>query len=108
MKVEEAGKTYDVVIIGSPKVNEGYKLIGNSSYPRIASEYERTFQVLKSLPVDFFLGAHGGYFDLATKYPRMKEGGASPFIDPVGYKRYVTDREKAFRMELAKQKAAIK
>ena len=108
MKVEEAGKTYDVVIIGSPNVNEGYKLVGNSSYPQIASDYERTFQVLKSLPVDFFLGAHGGYFDLATKYPRMKEGGASPFIDPVGYKRYVTDREKAFRMELAKQKAAIK
>ena len=108
MKVEEAGKTYDVVIIGSPNVNEGYKLVGNSSYPQIASDYERTFRVLKSLPVDFFLGAHGGYFDLETKYPRMKEAGASPFIDPVGYKRYVTDREKAFRMELAKQKAAIK
>ena len=108
MKVEEAGKTYDVVIIGSPNVNEGYKLVGNSSYPQIASDYERTFRVLKSLPVDFFLGAHGGYFDLETKYPRMKEAGASPFIDPAGYKRYVTDREKAFRTELAKQKAAIK
>src|SRR5258705_13424990 len=32
MKVEEAGKTYDVVIIGSPNVNPGYKLVGNSSY----------------------------------------------------------------------------
>jgi metallo-beta-lactamase class B len=107
MKIEEAGKTYDVVIIGSPNVNEGYKLVGNSSYPEIASDYERTFRVLKSLPVDFFLGAHGGYFDLETKYARRKEGAASPFIDPVGYKSYVTDREKAFRTELAKQKVAI-
>jgi metallo-beta-lactamase class B len=37
----------------------------------------------------------------------MKEGSASPFIDPAGYKSYVTDREKAFRTELAKQKAAL-
>jgi metallo-beta-lactamase class B len=107
MKVEEGGKAYNVVIIGSPNVNEGYKLVGNSSYPQIASDYEQTFRVLKSLPVDFFLGAHGSYFDMAAKYARIKEGTASPFIDPVGYKSYVTDREKAFRTELAKQKAAI-
>jgi metallo-beta-lactamase class B len=107
MKVEEAGKIYDVVIIGSPNVNEGYKLVMNSSYPRVESDYERTFQVLKSLPVDIFLGAHGSYFDLEAKYARLKEGAVTPFIDPAGYKRYVAEREVAFRMELAKQKAAL-
>lgn len=107
MKVEEAGKLYDVVIIGSPNVNEGYKLVMNSAYPEIASDYERTFRVLKSLPVDIFLGAHGSYFDLLTKYARLKDGAVSPFIDPAGYKRYVTDREEAFRTELARQKAAL-
>jgi metallo-beta-lactamase class B len=107
MKVTEAGKSYDVVIIGSPNVNDGYKLVGNPSYPGIVVDYERTFQVLKSLPVDIFLGAHGSYFDLLTKYPRLKEGAANPFIDPAGYKSYVADREKAYRTELAKQKAAL-
>ena len=107
MKVEEAGKTYAVVIVGSPNVNEGYKLVVNPSYPEIASDYERTFRVLKSLPVDIFLGAHGDYFDLQTKYARLKEGAVTPFIDPTGYKRYITDREEAFRTELAKQKAAL-
>jgi metallo-beta-lactamase class B len=106
MKVTEVGKTYDVVIIGSPNVNDGYKLVGNPSYPGIESDYERTFRVLKSLPVDIFLGAHGSYFDLQTKYPRLKEGAANPFIDPAGYASYVTDRERAYRTELAKQKAA--
>lgn len=106
MKAEEAGKIYDVVIIGSPNVNEGYKLVGNSSYPKIESDYERTFRVLKSLPADIFLGAHGAYFDLDAKYARLKEGAVSPFVDPAGYARYVTDREKAFRTELAKQKKA--
>ena len=107
MKVTEAGKSYDVVIIGSPNVNDGYKLVGNPSYPGIVSDYERTFQVLKSLPVDIFLGAHGSYFDLLTKYPQLKEGAANPFIDPAGYRSYVADRERAYRTELAKQKAAL-
>jgi metallo-beta-lactamase class B len=107
MKVEEGGKTYDVVIVGSPNVNAGYKLVMNTSYPEIASDYERTFRVLKSLPVDIFLGAHGDYFDLQTKFARLKEGAVTPFIDPAGYKRYIANREEAFRTELAKQKAVV-
>ncbi len=107
MKLVEAGKSYDVVIIGSPNVNDGYKLVGNPSYPGIVSDYERTFQVLKSLPVDIFLGAHGSYFDLLKKYPRLKEGTENPFVDPAGYRSYVVDRERAYRTELAKQKAAL-
>ena len=105
MKVEEAGRTYDVVIVGSPNVNPGYRLVRNAAYPQIAADYERTFRVLKGLPCDIFLGAHGNYFDLETKYARLKEGGPGPFIDPAGYKKYVAEREQAFRTELAKQKS---
>jgi metallo-beta-lactamase class B len=105
MKVNEGGKTYDVVIIGSPNVNDGYRLVGNTLYPRIAEDYERTFQVLKSLPCDYFLGAHGDYFDMQTKYDRLKEGLQTAFIDPDGYKKYVAEREQAFRAELARQRA---
>jgi metallo-beta-lactamase class B len=103
MKVKDGAKTRDVVIIGSPNVNPGYKLVDNKVYPGIAQDYERGFAVLKSLPVDYFLGAHGGYFDLETKYARMKAGDVNVFIDPAGYKNYVADREQAFRRELAKQ-----
>ena len=108
MKVQESGKTYDVVIIGSPNVNEGYQLVNNAAYPEIAADYEQTFRVLKSLPVDIFLGAHGSYFDLEKKYRRMNERGVSVFIDPVGYRTYVDEREAAFRTELAKQKARLR
>lgn len=104
MKVKESGKTRDVVIIGSPNVNPGYKLVGNSVYRGIAEDFERTFQVLKSLPCDYFLGAHGSYFDMETKYAQLKAGVSTAFIDPVGYQNYVADRERAFRRELAKQK----
>jgi len=108
MKVTEGGKTYDVVIIGSPNVNPGYKLIRNINYPQIAEDYERMWRVLKSLPCDIFLGAHGGYFGLEEKYPLMKNGGVNPFIDPGGYKKYVAQKEQDFRTELEKQRLATR
>jgi metallo-beta-lactamase class B len=107
MKVNDGSKARDVVIIGSPNVNPGYKLVGNTVYPGITEDYEKTFRVLKSLPVDYFLGAHGSYFDLETKYPKFKAGDASAFIDSAGYKNYVEEREQAFRRELKRQKSSI-
>jgi metallo-beta-lactamase class B len=103
MKVTEGGRTYNAVIVGSPNVNDGYKLVGNAAYPQIAKDYERMFQVLKGLPCDIFLGAHGGYFDLEGKYARMKPGAPSPFIDPDGYRTFVSSKEQEFRGILAKQ-----
>jgi len=106
LRVRKDGKGYNVVIIGSPNVNPGYKLVHNSSYPQIASDYEHTFQVLKSLPCDVFLGAHGGYYGMIQKFARVGETASDPFVDPAGYKEYVGDRELAFRTELAKQQSA--
>jgi metallo-beta-lactamase class B len=108
MRAKEGDKTYNVVIIGSPNVNAGYKLVNNALYPQIASDYERMFRILKSLPCDVFLGAHGNYYGMESKFARMKEGAANPFIDPEGYKSYVAEREQTFRTELAKQKEAAR
>lgn len=105
MKVSDGSKTRDVVIVGSPNVNPGYKLVGNTDYPRMAEDFEKTFRVLKSLSCDYFLGAHGSYFDLEAKYAQWKAGNATVFIDPAGYKNFVADREQAFRGELKKQQA---
>ncbi len=106
MKVREAGKTYDVVIVGSPNVNPGYKLVNNAQYPQIAADYERMFRVLKSLPCDIFLGAHGAYFDMESKYAHFEERGSAAFVDPQGYQTFVAAKEQAFRAELQKQRGA--
>ena len=104
MSYANGGGDYDAVIVGSPNVNPGYVLVGNKTYPTIASDYEKTFAVLKSLPVDLFLGAHGAYFGMKAKYEKMKAGAANPFIDPSGYAAYVNEREGAFRKEWERQK----
>jgi metallo-beta-lactamase class B len=100
MKVQDAGKTYDVVIVGSPNVNGGYKLVHNALYPNIAQDYEQTFRVLKALHCDIFLGAHGDYYGMGRKFDAMKPGAPNPFIDPAGYRQYVQEREQAFRAAL--------
>jgi metallo-beta-lactamase class B len=104
MQVDEGGRKLNAVIVGSPNVNPGYVLVGNASYPGIADDYVKTFSVLESLPVDLFLGAHGGYFGMKAKYDRLKNGGANPFIDPAGYKAYVAERKATFQKEWDRQK----
>jgi len=106
MKVNDGSKLRDVVIVGSPNVNPGYKLVGSTVYPRMTEDFETTFRVLNSLSCDYFLGAHGSYFDLEKKYAQLKAGNSTALIDAAGYKNFVVDREQAFRTELKKQQAA--
>src|SRR5690349_7834696 len=108
MKVNDGSKLRNVVIIGSPNVNPGYRLVESKVYPRIFEDFQKTFAVLNSLPVDYFLGAHGSYFNLETKYPRLKAGDSRALIDPAGYKRYVRERDTAFRLEFIKQMEIIR
>jgi metallo-beta-lactamase class B len=103
MQVREGSRILNAVIIGSPNVNAGYLLVGNKDYPQIAQDYVKTFQVLKSLPCDLFLGAHGGYFGLKAKYEKMKATKTNALIDPDGYKAYVAEREATFEKEWKRQ-----
>ncbi len=114
MRVVQAGRPRNVVIVGSWNVNPGFRLVDQSgrsgrpgrsaSYPGIAEDYRKTFAALKTLPCDIFLGAHGVYFDMLEKLDRAKLGaGESVWIDPEGYKAAVTEREQAFEAELKRQ-----
>jgi metallo-beta-lactamase class B len=104
MQERDNGRTLNVVIIGSPNVNPGYVLVGNKDYPGIADDYVKTFAVLKGLPCDIFLGAHGAYFGMKAKYQKMQAGDANALIDPDGYKAYVAERDDTFRKEWERQK----
>ena len=106
LTVRDGKTSYNAVIIGSPNVNPGYRLVGNAAYPTIAQDYERTFRVLKSLECDLFLGAHGGYFGLDAKYARLRAGNPDAFVDPRGCAAFVDEKEQEFRSELARQVAA--
>jgi len=108
MRVTEAGRPLNVVIVGSWNVNPGWRLVDRpdqaASYPGIAADYRRTFATLKGLPCDIFLGAHGVYFDMLAKLDRIKAGANGiVWIDPAGYQAAVAEREQAFETELKRQ-----
>src|SRR5262249_5430465 len=95
----------NVVIVGSPNVNPGYKLVGNADYPDIAADFARTFRVLKALQCDIFLGAHGSYYGMEQKYARLeKDKNVNPFVDPAGYRKYIDEREKFYLKTIEEQK----
>lgn len=102
-QVSDGDKKYDVVVIGSPNVNPGYRLVENKDYPEIAEDFAKTFAILKSLPCDLFLGAHGDYYGMLAKYEKLAQN-QNAFVDPAGYKAYVELKEKEFRGKLAAQR----
>ncbi len=104
LAVRDGTRTLNAVIICSPNVNPGYRLVDNVKYPGIADDYERMFRVLKSLECDLFLGAHGAYYGLEAKYARLAAGAADAFVDPQGCAAFIAEKEQAFRSELAKQR----
>jgi metallo-beta-lactamase class B len=107
--VRDGGRSYHVVFMGSASVLPMYQLIDRpgvpATYPGIEQDYQRTFQVLRSLPCDVFLGAHGSFYSLVDKRGVMeKKPAQNPFIDPWGYQAYILKAEAAFEKELAAER----
>jgi len=109
---EPATQLRNVVIVGGLAALDAYRLIDTpdrpASYPGIAADFEHTFATLRALPCDIFLGSHGLYFGLLTKFARLSKEGPIVFVDPTGYQAAITEAEQAFHADLQKQQAGIK
>ncbi len=61
----------------------------------------RILRLLKSMPCDLFLGAHGSYYSMEDKFKKLEQDPkTNPFVDPEGYRAYVENRCDAFREKL--------
>ena len=108
---EPAGTLRNIVIVGGVAFWSEYHFVATPSrpvsYPGIVQDFQHTFAVLRALPCDVFLGAHGGYFDLLAKLERYPQDGPRVFIDPAGYKDFVADAQRTFERALTEQQAAV-
>jgi metallo-beta-lactamase class B len=100
MQVQDGGRSYDVLIIGSVGVNPGTNLVGN---PQLVAQYRESFKFLHSAHVDVPLGSHPAMYNMTEKYAKLKPGGPNPFIDPQSFQNEVTIQETAFNNELKRQ-----
>jgi metallo-beta-lactamase class B len=102
MPVSDHGKTFQVVFYCSTTV-AGNQLVNNGGYPQIVADYERTFEVLRSLPCDVFLAPHPSFFHPFEKEKALAAGRWDAFVDPSELRRVIDDSRKEFEEELAKQ-----
>ena len=104
MRVDDGGNHLQVVFFPSAIVLPGSRLVGNDAYPSIAADFAGSFATWKALPCDVFLGAHGQFYKLDRKFPRLAQnGGANPFIDPEGFRQTILELENSFRDQLESQ-----
>jgi metallo-beta-lactamase class B len=106
VKVQEGGRSYDVVIIGSMGVNPGMRLVNNANNPTIAEEYTQGFKVLHSLPCDVPLGSHPAMYGMTAKHAKLGSN-PNPFIDPQGYEVEVDLVERTFKAVLEEQRKGL-
>jgi metallo-beta-lactamase class B len=102
MKVEEGGRSYDALIIGSVGVNNGTNLVGNAA---LVEQYQQSFKLLRAQRVDIPLGSHPAMYNMMEKFAKRTSApnGPNPFIDPQGFQDEVTIQETAFNNELKRQ-----
>jgi metallo-beta-lactamase class B len=95
-RVQEGGKTYNVVISCSLRPPT------TLTTPVIA-EFNRSFKLVRSLPCDVQLGDHPAQYNMEAKFAKLRPGGPNPFVDPAGCNLETDIEEAMFKAILAEQ-----
>ena len=111
MPVEEAGRRYNAVFfcgMATAGIDRA-PLLDNPKYPNIVEDYQRSFQVLRSLPCDVYLYARASTIHMHEKLARLQRGEKpNPFVDPAGCKEYINHYDEEFTTQLTQQRAAAR
>jgi len=105
--VHESNRTLNVVSICDLTPQPGMRLADPQYYPGIRGDFEKTFQIARSLPADIWVTSHARAFG---RYRKFSQRGATadsvaPFLDRAGYLAYIDSGEARFRKLLAEQQA---
>ena len=74
-------------------------VLGVVRYSEQAADLERSFRVLRSLPVDIWVTCHARWWGRYRKFVASSaaKNPTDPFIDPDGYRAYIDTAERDFR-----------
>ena len=105
----DSGKAYQVVFPDGAGYNPGYRLAAtNPSYPGIADDFRRTHHILEMMKPDIWLAQHNEYYDLEGKRKRAEKEGVAAWIDPEGYRRFISGKKRAFENQIDKEMGVAK
>ena len=75
-----------------------------NGYPYNRQDFTRSLEYLKTLDIDIWLGAHPSQNSTFSKYERLMSGKKpNPFIDPGGWRRFISKLESDFKGLLAEE-----
>src|SRR5262249_3933142 len=106
VSVQEAGKSYRVVIANMGSINPGVTVSGMAKYPGIAQDYARTFRAQKAMEIDVWLASHASQFGMHEKYKPGDAYNPERFVDPKGFQAAVEKLEKAYLDQLERERSA--
>jgi metallo-beta-lactamase class B len=98
-KVQEGGKTYDVVFFCSLRA-------GGAVTPAIAAELDHSFASVRALPCDVPLGDHPAQYGMNAKYAKLKSGAPNPFVDKANCLREADIQEAMYHAVVQEQQKA--
>jgi len=106
--VQDAGRTYNVLLANMPGINDGVKLLGSPGYPTIVQDFAGTIAKLKSMSPDIWVSSHAGQFNLHQVYKPGDAYNPARFSDVAAFKAKLTGYEKSYNEQLAMERAAQK
>jgi metallo-beta-lactamase class B len=103
--VRDGNRVLNVVDLCNLTPQPGMRLADPQYYPGIRTDFEKTFSIARSLPVDIWVTSHARDFGRYRKYTQRgaTADSAAPFIDRAGYLAYIDSGEARFRRLLAEQ-----
>jgi len=96
VNIVDGGKPYVVAFPDGAGFNPGYRLAKDPSYPGINDDFRRTHHMLEMLRPDIWLAQHNEYYDLEGKRKRAQTEGVKAWIDPEGYRRFISHKKREF------------
>ena len=96
--VQDGGRNYNVVFFCSLRSPANVT-------PAIASELDRSFKLVRTLPCDIPLGDHPAEYGMLDKYPKLKAGAPNPFVDGANCFAEAEVQEAMYHALVAEQKS---
>lgn len=88
----------------NPVSAEGFRFLGDSRNPSIASQFQRSIDRVSNLPCDILLSVHPDFSDMFKKLERrQKDATINPFIDAQGCRTYASTANRRLQERLKRE-----
>jgi metallo-beta-lactamase class B len=103
---QEAGKSYNVLIVNMDGINAGVKLLGSPGYPTIVADFANTLKDQATYTPDIWVSSHAGQFNLHQVYKPGDPYNPARFGDLAAYRAKIEGYQKAYQKQLAEEQEA--